>query len=102
MILLQPISTLFPSRRSSDLTVRFAEAKGVLKGPIAHGWTLAVGAADLNGDLLPEIYIANDHGPDRLLLNRSSKGRDRKSTRLNSSHVRNSYAVFCLKKKNKH
>src|SRR3989442_8071580 len=27
-------------------------------------------------------------------------GRDRKSTRLNSSHVRISYAVFCLKKKN--
>src|SRR5690606_40061646 len=26
---------------------------------------------------------------------------DRKSTRLNSSHVKNSYAVFCLKKKNK-
>src|SRR5690625_5732863 len=28
-------------------------------------------------------------------------GRDRKSTRLNSSHVAISYAVFCLKKKNK-
>src|SRR5699024_7750816 len=28
--------------------------------------------------------------------------RDRKSTRLNSSHVSISYAVFCLKKKNKH
>src|SRR5690606_39681195 len=28
-------------------------------------------------------------------------GKDRKSTRLNSSHVKNSYAVFCLKKKNK-
>src|SRR3989442_3191540 len=28
-----------------------------------------------------------------------SKRRDRKSTRLNSSHVRISYAVFCLKKK---
>src|SRR5690625_6059600 len=27
-------------------------------------------------------------------------GRDRKSTRLNSSHVAISYAVFCLKKKN--
>src|SRR6266513_838117 len=27
--------------------------------------------------------------------------RDRKSTRLNSSHVSNSYAVFCLKKKKK-
>src|SRR5690349_22822012 len=28
--------------------------------------------------------------------------RDRKSTRLNSSHVEISYAVFCLKKKKKH
>src|SRR5437870_10738538 len=28
--------------------------------------------------------------------------RDRKSTRLNSSHVAISYAVFCLKKKKKH
>src|SRR5690606_40380061 len=27
-------------------------------------------------------------------------GEDRKSTRLNSSHVKISYAVFCLKKKN--
>src|SRR5690606_41852995 len=26
------------------------------------------------------------------------RGRDRKSTRLNSSHVKSSYAVFCLKK----
>src|SRR2546430_9163193 len=29
------------------------------------------------------------------------KARDRKSTRLNSSHSQISYAVFCLKKKNK-
>src|SRR5438067_10776798 len=29
------------------------------------------------------------------------RGRDRKSTRLNSSHVSISYAVFCLKKKKK-
>src|SRR5690554_7649256 len=28
------------------------------------------------------------------------QNKDRKSTRLNSSHVRISYAVFCLKKKN--
>src|SRR5438477_2143477 len=28
--------------------------------------------------------------------------RDRKSTRLNSSHMSISYAVFCLKKKKKH
>src|SRR3989440_5699063 len=31
----------------------------------------------------------------------SSKFRDRKSTRLNSSHDQISYAVFCLKKKKK-
>src|SRR5256885_7702700 len=30
------------------------------------------------------------------------QGEDRKSTRLNSSHLVISYAVFCLKKKNKH
>src|SRR5207249_9612021 len=32
----------------------------------------------------------------------SSSFTDRKSTRLNSSHVSISYAVFCLKKKNNH
>src|SRR5699024_1727745 len=30
---------------------------------------------------------------------KKAQGRDRKSTRLNSSHVSISYAVFCLKKK---
>src|SRR5438874_10509931 len=33
-------------------------------------------------------------------LARGVRQRDRKSTRLNSSHVEISYAVFCLKKKN--
>src|SRR5256885_15452877 len=38
----------------------------------------------------------------RLLRKGSSDGRaDRKSTRLNSSHLVISYAVFCLKKKKK-
>src|SRR5690606_40899744 len=32
---------------------------------------------------------------------RHERARDRKSTRLNSSHVKISYAVFCLKKKKK-
>src|SRR5690606_41806723 len=35
--------------------------------------------------------------PDRRGL--AQRGADRKSTRLNSSHVKISYAVFCLKKK---
>src|SRR6266511_5131265 len=41
-------------------------------------------------------------GDDGLLLPRGGQHlRDRKSTRLNSSHVKISYAVFCLKKKKK-
>src|SRR5690606_40703985 len=51
-----------------------------------------------------EIFI---HGTDQLVLVLQHHGlqtlqvgnTDRKSTRLNSSHVKNSYAVFCLKKK---
>src|SRR5688572_31863568 len=37
--------------------------------------------------------------PDRLRARSAPRGRDRKSTRLNSSHSQISYAVFCLKKK---
>src|SRR2546427_8625492 len=33
--------------------------------------------------------------------NNDAEGKDRKSTRLNSSHSQISYAVFCLKKKKK-
>jgi hypothetical protein len=50
------------------------DATGILGNQVAHGWTLAVGAADLDGDLLPEIYFANDFGPDCLLHNRSKEG----------------------------
>ena len=55
-------------------SIRFDDAGGALGEEVAHGWTLAVGAADLDGDLLPEIYFANDFGPDRLLHNRSQPG----------------------------
>src|SRR5437764_10989761 len=37
--------------------------------------------------------------PGKLARSRASAARDRKSTRLNSSHRCISYAVFCLKKK---
>lgn len=40
----------------------------------ATGWTLAVAGADLTGDVLPELYIANDFGHDHLLYNRSRPG----------------------------
>src|SRR5205807_8924687 len=60
----------FPTRRSSDLP------------PARRSHTDSRGSA---GTDLGET----SHGP-----------RDRKSTRLNSSHLVISYAVFCLKKKN--
>src|SRR5690554_7524137 len=47
---------------------------------------------------------AEAHGLPRRCAPRNDvevEPRDRKSTRLNSSHVRISYAVFCLKKKKK-
>ena len=52
----------------------FAEVKNVFREPVDRGWTLAIGVADLDGDLLPEIYFAHDFGPDRLLHNRSTPG----------------------------
>jgi len=61
----------------AEPTVRFADAPGIFDSDVARGWTLAVGAADLDGDLLPELYFANDFGPDRLLHNRSTRGSPR-------------------------
>jgi hypothetical protein len=55
-------------------SVVFREVDAGLSPKIDHGWTLAVGAADLNGDMLPEVYLANDFGPDRLLENLSTPG----------------------------
>ncbi len=54
--------------------VAFRAVADLFSDEITHAWTLAVGAADLDGDLLPEIYFANDYGPDRLLHNRSTPG----------------------------
>src|SRR5207302_9648515 len=53
-----------------------------------------------NGAERPAIIGAACH-PRRMLEHRAELAEDRKSTRLNSSHVKISYAVFCLKKKNK-
>src|SRR5436309_4971405 len=56
-------------------------------------------------DALP-IFLENDLATllrtteDRIEGAKAFLEKDRKSTRLNSSHVKISYAVFCLKKKN--
>jgi hypothetical protein len=71
-------------------TVAYRDASDAFTPEMATGWTLALAARDLDDELielageplaqyrhLPEIYIANDFGPDRLLLNRSTPGHPR-------------------------
>ncbi|MEY2409116.1 MAG: enediyne biosynthesis protein [Verrucomicrobiota bacterium] len=54
--------------------VAFKEIAGILPEEVNRGWTLAIAAGDLDGDMLPEIYFGFDFGPDRLLHNRSTPG----------------------------
>src|SRR2546426_8318943 len=82
MIRRPPRSTLFPTRRSSDL-IRFP--------------SLDAGAApapETQDRRPPRAQRSVIEAPDRQV-----QEADRKSTRLNSSHLVISYAVFCLKKK---
>jgi enediyne biosynthesis protein E4 len=53
----------------------YTDVPGVLDRGVSAGWTLAAAAQDVDGDQLPELYLANDFGPDRLLHNRSTPGR---------------------------
>src|SRR5690349_22759887 len=69
---------------------------------IPKGQTSVMLAVDVSGSM-----AASDVQPTRIdaaiaagrTLNDKLPSKDRKSTRLNSSHVEISYAVFCLKKK---
>src|SRR3712207_8553082 len=83
-----PYTTLFRSARRDALP---AAAPGHLGVPGVEQLALPVkrDAGDLciGGGLQPGEGVAG-------------RFRDRKSTRLNSSHANISYAVFCLKKKN--
>src|SRR2546430_9246340 len=93
MIRRPPRSTLFPyttlfrsgadlKRRESDHETEFVQ----------------VVLSQVHDDILGcrSGIVECEDQPDR----RGQGNRDRKSTRLNSSHSQISYAVFCLKKKN--
>src|SRR5439155_19602733 len=66
----------FPTRRSSDLP------EGYLK---SSSWSCSFSNCKISSARYPVLILQFE--------------KDRKSTRLNSSHVAISYAVFCLKKK---
>src|SRR2546427_5827181 len=79
MIRRPPRSTLFPYTTlfRSRLVQRGDDVEVLLAGLVVDG---------------KRLFEHRDHRLAR-------QGRDRKSTRLNSSHSQISYAVFCLKKK---
>jgi hypothetical protein len=58
----------------SAATVDFTLLDNALPGDANLGWTLGSSATDIDGDMLPELYIANDFGVDRLLYNESTPG----------------------------
>src|SRR5690606_42026688 len=84
----------FPTRRSSDLA-----SLGAINELSAPG-VMSVHAVSVLSRV-NFISLQRKSGTDDSLYPHSAKAADRKSTRLNSSHVKISYAVFCLKKKKK-
>src|SRR3712207_8790008 len=92
MIRRPPRSTLFPYTTLFRSALAFYSYAKVRKGP------LPVGYLPVPPDLVFEVRSPSERR-DKLLEGRRGPGRDRKSTRLNSSHANISYAVFCLKKK---
>jgi Na+-translocating ferredoxin:NAD+ oxidoreductase RnfD subunit len=54
-------------------------------------WTVAVGAGDLDGDGWPDLYLANDFGPDQLLLNRGGERFEAVRGRIAGSMGRDTY-----------
>src|SRR3712207_7529532 len=91
MIRRPPRSTLFP------YTTLFRSRRPRAGGPRAVHRDVRPTPLRTDPAVLPEVRV-RPGGPAARLLRPG--GRDRKSTRLNSSHANISYAVFCLKKKN--
>src|SRR5690606_41243077 len=91
----------FPTRRSSDL-IQAGTADMVISGETLQNWApnaalMAVPYAFRDLDHVKSV-VEGDIG-EQIKQEISDEAGDRKSTRLNSSHVKISYAVFCLKKK---
>src|SRR5690606_41885967 len=89
----------FPTRRSSDLTLITWGEERIDSGLAA----ILMAVMPLVTLVLAHFFTADERITARKAIGVTSGMTairiDRKSTRLNSSHVKISYAVFCLKKK---
>src|SRR3712207_7386018 len=90
MIRRPPRSTLFP------YTTLFRSRPVVLVGAVGEDLPRDLEADPVGGLLHQQAGHAHVH---EACVHALDGPRDRKSTRLNSSHANISYAVFCLKKK---
>src|SRR5699024_11880954 len=75
-----------PPKDAEEVTFDYA--------PLEEGTDIVVGSTTIK--VQPLYSPGHTIGSTSLIID----NQDRKSTRLNSSHVSISYAVFCLKKKN--
>src|SRR5688572_30849143 len=82
-----PRSTLFP------YTTLFRSPE--------HAELAALDAHFSSPEQIGDRALGQDVHLDLVVVDEKCASRDRKSTRLNSSHSQISYAVFCLKKKKK-
>src|SRR5205814_10111698 len=87
----------FPTRRSSDLAIQAGDALVGLRSNGLHTNGYALARKVFEGVPLNETVSSELLTPHTSYLD--DLRRDRKSTRLNSSHLGISYAVFGLKKK---
>src|SRR5205814_10330639 len=95
---LPPALPSFPTRRSSDLSeihwVATRASPPVTKKACASVWVDFATMTEVARTSMVRESLS-------IAARATSPPRDRKSTRLNSSHLGISYAVFCLKKKKK-
>src|SRR5256885_13202508 len=93
MIRRPPRSTLFP------YTTLFRSVGARFEGRVTYHMACHLRGLGVRGE--PERLLRKVKGLELVPLERCDEccGLDRKSTRLNSSHLVISYAVFCLKKK---
>src|SRR2546422_8246695 len=98
MIRRPPRSTLFPYTTLFRSSLGRRPRRGTGRARTANRYRVRASA---DGTRLAELRRAPRRAGRNTDVGTGARDRDRKSTRLNSSHGYISYAVFCLKKKKK-